>query len=631
MQNVYPPVMIPPQLFEMTPTTELMTQQTNTNVDPSINLQYAGQDQIDPRLLSQPQPNSQLPEGAMWQQNAKTGDWEVVRDPSWKPQQLFNINPNSGLMPQSFAMGAEPFQGDSQQPSIVSGLFPEVDAMQRALYAQEQQKAMQAQALQYARLSPMEQAQYGLYLGGQQLGSAIGGALGAQDPQLQRISMRNAIMRELDPSNPAQMLQVAQKYAQADPEFAMQIADNARKAAVQVQQANKERQLAVPADIQKAQTISTLEDALDQYKQMPPSPERDRAMKLVESQLKVLKATKETTPAAQLQVATRLAEIAKAQSLLDPTSTEYKILDVEKNQLQRPDHPFTPAAQIQVATRLAEIEKAQAQLSPDSPQYKLLETEKNQLQRPEKSEPRPSVGTDREAFALEEFNTNYYDLTPKQREKVNQRADAESTKKAVASAPKVQVDLKDPTATAKANLDVMGKWEGFLKSGGDVEVANRYKAVKSAVSMANAGNPSADGALLYNIAKMYDPSGAVQEGDKKSITGNPNIPTRFKLLVQGVLEGGSFTRDQRQDLENIASEIVKNKQSQLNVYRKQYVQKNKDLGGSELDILDPYAGLVTPSRAETINQIPTGNTAPNQPQPATQGGKVVKKWSDISK
>jgi hypothetical protein len=467
-------------------------------------------------------------------------------------------------------------------------MFPEVDAMQRALYAQEQQKAMQAQALQYARLSPMEQAQYGLYLGGQQLGGAIGGALGAQDPQLQRISMRNAIMRELDPSNPAQMLQVAQKYAQADPEFAMQIADNARKAAVQVQQANKERQLAVPADIQKAQLVSQLEDALDQYKQMPASPERDRSVKLVESQLKVLKATKEVAPAAQLQVAARLAEIAKAQSLLDPQSTEYKILDAEKNQLQRPEHQAAVAAPLQVAARLVEIEKAQALLSPDSPQYKLLETEKAQLQRPEKPEPRPSVGSDAERISLEKFNKNYYDLDTTQRAVVSKLVEEDAAKKA----PKVQVDLKDPTATAKASLDVMGKWEGFLKSGGDVEVANRYKAVKSAVAMASAGNPSADGALLYNIAKMYDPSGAVQEGDKKSITGNPSIPNKFKLLVQSVLEGGSFTPQQRKDLLNIANEIVKNKQSQLNLYRKQYIKKSKALGGDEMDILDPYQGLL---------------------------------------
>ena len=428
-------------------------------------------------------------------------------------------------------------------------------------YKLAQDQAMQAQALQYAQLDPRAQAQYGFYRGGQMLGNVIGGALGGEDPQLKIISQRQQLASQLDPSNPESYLKVAQIASQSgDQQFALAIADAGRQAAVQVAQANKERQLAVPADIQKAQMIPQIQDAIDQYSAMPPSPERDRAIRLLNNQMKVLVGDKTANVAAPLQVAARIVEITKQQSTL----------------------------------------------SPESPEYKLLEAEKTQLQRPEKPEARPSVGSDREAFALTEFDRNYYDLTPEQRIKVNALADAEAAKKASASAPKVQVDLKDPTAVAKSNLDVMGKWENFVKSGGDVEVANRYKSVKSAVVMANAGNPSADGALLYNIAKMYDPSGAVQEGDKKSITGNPNIPTRFKLLVQGVLEGGSFTPEQRKDVERIADEIIKNRQSQLNVYRKQYVNKIKALDGTEEDILDPYKGLIRPPLS-TFTQTPNTN------------------------
>jgi len=116
---------------------------------------------------------------------------------------------------------------------IVSGVFPEVDAMQRALYQQKQNEAMQAQAMQYASLNPMQQAQYSLYLGGQQLGGAIGGALGAKDPQLQMIAQRQQMLGMIDPnkpetygraiqyalqtgdSNTAQMLNIEMKNAQA--------------------------------------------------------------------------------------------------------------------------------------------------------------------------------------------------------------------------------------------------------------------------------------------------------------------------------------------------------------------------------------------------------------------------------
>jgi len=93
-------------------------------------------------------------------------------------------------------------------------MFPEVEAMQRALYQQKQNEAMQAQAMQFARLSPMEQAQYSLYMGGQQLGGAIGSALGGKDPQLQMIGLTQQIAQGADLSNPQSLYQAAQRFAQ---------------------------------------------------------------------------------------------------------------------------------------------------------------------------------------------------------------------------------------------------------------------------------------------------------------------------------------------------------------------------------------------------------------------------------
>jgi len=87
-------------------------------------------------------------------------------------------------------------------PTSVLGMFPEVEAMQRALYQQKQNEAMQAQAMQFASLSPMARAQYSLYMGGQQLGGAIGSALGGKDPQLQMIAQRQQMLNMIDPNNP---------------------------------------------------------------------------------------------------------------------------------------------------------------------------------------------------------------------------------------------------------------------------------------------------------------------------------------------------------------------------------------------------------------------------------------------
>jgi hypothetical protein len=115
-------------------------------------------------------------------------------------------------------------------PSIVGGMFsPEISRAAEMEYMQRRQAAMQNEALAYAQLSPMQQAQFGFYRGGQQLGDALGGALGGKDPQLQMIGLQQQILSELDPSDPEQQLRVAQKYARTAPDLAMKIAESARK------------------------------------------------------------------------------------------------------------------------------------------------------------------------------------------------------------------------------------------------------------------------------------------------------------------------------------------------------------------------------------------------------------------
>jgi hypothetical protein len=79
-------------------------------------------------------------------------------------------------------------------------------------YEQQRQAAMEAQALRMAELNPMQQGQFGIALGAQQLGRAIGGALGGVDPQLQKITQRQQLLGMIDPANPdsyAQAIQTA--------------------------------------------------------------------------------------------------------------------------------------------------------------------------------------------------------------------------------------------------------------------------------------------------------------------------------------------------------------------------------------------------------------------------------------
>jgi len=158
-----------------------------------------------------------------------------------------------------FTSGQQP-----QQQSVVQGMFPEVDAMQRALYDQQRQQAMQAQAMQYASLNPMQQAQYGLYLGGQQLGGAIGSALGAKDPQLQMIGLTQQIAQGTDLSNPQSIYQAAQKFAQVgNLPLATAYADRAKVLQESLAKTGKEAAEAaktVQETTSKTQTIKALMD-----------------------------------------------------------------------------------------------------------------------------------------------------------------------------------------------------------------------------------------------------------------------------------------------------------------------------------------------------------------------------------
>jgi hypothetical protein len=88
-------------------------------------------------------------------------------------------------------------------PSIVGGMFsPEISRAQEMEYLQKRQGDMRARALEFAKLTPMQQADYGFFRGGEQLGDAIGGALGGQDPQLQLITQRQQMLSMIDPDKP---------------------------------------------------------------------------------------------------------------------------------------------------------------------------------------------------------------------------------------------------------------------------------------------------------------------------------------------------------------------------------------------------------------------------------------------
>jgi hypothetical protein len=93
------------------------------------------------------------------------------------------------------------------------GMTPEALQSQRAA-------ALDQQALQFAQMTPMQQAQMGLFRGASQLGTGLAGLMGYQDPEMQRIKARQGLLGGIDMSDPAALRQAAQG---TDPEMAQQL------------------------------------------------------------------------------------------------------------------------------------------------------------------------------------------------------------------------------------------------------------------------------------------------------------------------------------------------------------------------------------------------------------------------
>ena len=165
--------------------------------------------------------------------------------------------------------------------------------------------------------------------------------------------------------------------------------------------------------------------------------------------------------------------------------------------------------------------------------------------------------------------------------------------KRAAGAPKVAVDLKDPTAVAKAQSDVIKDWRGVVKDVGAMEVADRFKAAKAAVAEGNAGNKAADGALIYAIGKIYDPSGAVQEGDKQTILGNRSIPQTIQAYAERALNGQSLLPKEREQLLAVAGKLVEAKARNLEAQKAPYTSISQQLGGNGSLLLNPLAEALT--------------------------------------
>jgi len=173
---------------------------------------------------------------------------------------------------------------------IVGGLFGITPEMYQQNLAQKELQ----QGIDLSSLSAGQAGNAMLYAGGAQLGRGIGGALGAQDPQLQLISARNAVLREVDPTDPESLMNGAKRLAQFDPQGATSLATMAREAQVKLSQVVRNtregRAAGIGPEGMRAQREAQLQQALRQLQLegVEQTPEVKNTIQLYKDELSAL-------------------------------------------------------------------------------------------------------------------------------------------------------------------------------------------------------------------------------------------------------------------------------------------------------------------------------------------------------
>jgi len=179
-----------------------------------------------------------------------------------------------------------------------------------------------------------------------------------------------------------------------------------------------------------------------------------------------------------------------------------------------------------------------------------------------------------------------------------QKIQIEATTQRKAEQP--QINLADPTAVQTQQLKTINQWEGVLKDSGAAETAMRAQGFYAAYEQAKKGNTNADGAMIYNVAKVYDPAGAVQAGDVSTVLGSRSVPENIKSYAQKLTTGGTLTPKERDNMKKIIDTLVVERKKMIEPSLGTYRGINKRLGGEDNAINNPFDMVKQPRSLEEI-------------------------------
>ena len=194
------------------------------------------------------------------------------------------------------------------------------------------------------------------------------------------------------------------------------------------------------------------------------------------------------------------------------------------------------------------------------------------------------------------------------------KKDYETFKKDTAQQQNLSVNLPiDPALRAQKLSENSSKFVANKPISQAFEIASRYDNFSKAYNNPQAGGAS-DAVLIYSMAKMLDPGGAVQQGDVGTIAGQKSIPEKLKSIHEQFISNRTLSDEQRENLNAMAYSIVKNKQKSITPIVKQYRNYATALASPDptADVQDPFQNIELPKkRLVTINgkktQVRLGN------------------------
>lgn len=223
--------------------------------------------------------------------------------------------------------------------------------------------------------------------------------------------------------------------------------------------------------------------------------------------------------------------------------------------------------------------------------------------------------------ALELFGTaDIGKLTQEQRTKAQQHAQSLEMQQKAAGAPKMSVNVSDPTAVSR---EVMSIRNNYVKEIGDASaLASTYQNLLAA---SNDPNPIGDVTLVFGFYKMIDPTSTVREGEYDTLLKSASIPDRIKNYVRKVQTGEKLTPTQRQEIVNAAYNRIESKRNSVNEAFNVHSKALKTLN------LDPNQYLTNPfANIESAKRQPAQQEQPQQEQ-GGQAAPRVRRWNPQTK